>query len=241
MTVLAATLHSSSARYALYFAPHSDSALWAFGSSVIGYDAASRSDVAFPDHLPFPQEAWRLKTEEPRHYGFHATLKAPFHIRNGYTEQDVAACAAATASSVAAFDLGLLHVRRLGNFVALLPQSSPRALYDLEEACVKGLDRLRAPMSEADRARRLKSALTARQIENLDTWGYPHVFEDFHFHMTLTGRLDSTEVEETAAALARMYAPIAQPLRIAAVALFRQDDRQERFRLIETFDLQAGA
>jgi hypothetical protein len=31
-----------------------------------------------------------------------------------------------------------------------------------------------------------------RQRNYLDRWGYPYVMEEFRFHMTLTGRLDST-------------------------------------------------
>ena len=37
-------------RYAIYFAPRADDPLWAFGCSVLGYDAARGVRVSFPDH-----------------------------------------------------------------------------------------------------------------------------------------------------------------------------------------------
>src|SRR5262249_53439438 len=37
----------------------------------------------------------------------------------------------------------------------------------------------------------LGAGLSQRQIENLDRWGYPYVFEDFRFHLTLTGPIDA--------------------------------------------------
>ena len=67
-------------RYAIYFVPAADSALYRFGSAVLGYDCYTGNDVGFPGPLPMKNGAWRDLTGEPRRYGFHATLKAPFHL-----------------------------------------------------------------------------------------------------------------------------------------------------------------
>ena len=73
-------------RYAIYFTPPEASALAAFGASAIGYCAASGRDVALPDS-PFHDRADAMAlTEEPRRYGFHGTLKAPFELAVGRTE-----------------------------------------------------------------------------------------------------------------------------------------------------------
>src|SRR5262249_30663264 len=54
-----------------------------------------------------------------------------------------------------------------------------------------------------EREQRLSAGLSERQIENLDRWGYPYVFEDFRFHLTLTGPIDA---ERRASILALLQA-----------------------------------
>jgi hypothetical protein len=61
-------------RYAIYFIPAADSALYRFGAAVLGYDCYTGNDLDFPDPLPMETAAWRDLTREPRRYGFHATL-----------------------------------------------------------------------------------------------------------------------------------------------------------------------
>ena len=56
-------------RYAVFFAPPADSALWAFGSAVIGYDA----QTGLCSQAALPEPDWPALTEEPRRYGFHGT------------------------------------------------------------------------------------------------------------------------------------------------------------------------
>jgi hypothetical protein len=67
-------------RYALYFIPPADSALYRFGSSVLGYDCYTGGTLTHPDELVRDARAWHSMVDEPRRYGFHATLKAPFHL-----------------------------------------------------------------------------------------------------------------------------------------------------------------
>ena len=66
-------------RYTLYYCPAPSSALWQFGSAILGYDAVRAETVAHPA-LPSLSAA-RLSrwSQVPGRYGFHATLKAPFH------------------------------------------------------------------------------------------------------------------------------------------------------------------
>lgn len=40
---------TASRRYAVYLAPPAESALWRFGSSVLGYDAETGAEPAAPD------------------------------------------------------------------------------------------------------------------------------------------------------------------------------------------------
>ncbi len=61
-------------RYAIYYTAAQGSALDRFGASLLGYDAYGGDELPFQDGLP---SDWRDLTQDPRKYGFHATLKAP--------------------------------------------------------------------------------------------------------------------------------------------------------------------
>src|ERR1700731_2344517 len=73
-------------RYAIYFVPAARSPLYRFGSAILGYDCYTGSDVPRPPELGPEAALWRGLTQEPRRYGFHATLKAPFHLSPSCTE-----------------------------------------------------------------------------------------------------------------------------------------------------------
>ena len=73
----------SKPRYAVYYAPAADSALWRFGSATLGYDALTGEDLPFAVPPGCDLALWPAFTEEPRRYGFHATLKAPFELADG--------------------------------------------------------------------------------------------------------------------------------------------------------------
>jgi putative phosphonate metabolism protein len=222
-------------RYAVYLAPAPGSALWRFGSSVVGYDAASGTDMPPHPALPGERDLWRDLTAEPRRYGFHGTLKAPFGLAEGLSEGDLLTEGEAFAAGRTRFALPRLEVALLGSFVALVPDPGSGALDALAGECVRAFDRLRAPLPAADRQSRLQAPLTDRQIRHLDAWGYPHVFEDFRFHMTLTGPLPPDRRESVRAALAGAYAELAPGLAVDGISLFRQDDPAGRFRVLARF------
>src|SRR6266700_6027115 len=76
-------------RYAIYFVPAAATALYRFGASALGYDCFTGADIPTLDALPVDAGEWRELTHEPRRYGFHATLKAPFHLAPGRTEAEL--------------------------------------------------------------------------------------------------------------------------------------------------------
>ncbi|MDR3493762.1 MAG: DUF1045 domain-containing protein [Ancalomicrobiaceae bacterium] len=221
------------ARYAIYFSPRSDDRLWVFGSTVIGYDAASGTTPEQPMLACISAEEFHARTEDPRQYGFHATLKPPFHLKDGVPLDHLLDAAQEFASARSAFEVGAMEVVAIGGFLALVPAAPSAQLAALADDCVRAFDRFRAPLAEADRERRLKSPLTERQIAYLDQWGYPYVFEEFRFHMTLTGRLHHDERGEVKRALCDLYRPVAAPLVIDGISVFEQTARGERFALVE--------
>ena len=76
-------------RYAIYFVPAAETALYRFGAAVLGYDCFTGVEIPTPDVLPVDAGAWRELIHEPRRYGFHATMKAPFRLAAGRTEAEL--------------------------------------------------------------------------------------------------------------------------------------------------------
>ena len=220
-------------RYALYFMPAVASPLWRFGCRVIGYDAA---DATPPEPFgPLGGAAEAGAFAEPARYGFHATLKAPFELAPGRSEAELAAAATRFAARRSTLPIGTLKVARLERFIALVPVAAPPALEDLAGAVVRDFDSFRAPLSAADRERRLQAPLSPAEIAHLDRWGYPYVFEDFRFHMTLSGPLRPNRIEALCEMLAGLYAPIDTPVAVDGFAIFKQAGRQQPFKVLQRF------
>ncbi|MEP9376660.1 DUF1045 domain-containing protein [Aquabacter sp. CN5-332] len=229
-----------SVRYAVYLAPPPDSFLWAFGSSILGYDAASGGALTPPDLPGFDAETWHDLTAEPRRYGFHGTLKAPFRLAEGRSEADLFSALAEVAQEHHGFELGALSVREIGTFIALVPSGPVPALLDLAGCAVVDLDAYRAPLSEQEIARRRPNGLSPRQREYLDRYGYPYVLEEFRFHMTLTGSLEDGVRSHACNALSEAFIASGanMPLEVFDLALYRQDAPDERFRIVHRTPLR---
>ena len=221
------------ARFALYFTPAPGSMLARFGAEVLGYDCAAGAHVARRKLDGIADEEAAAATAEPARYGFHGTLMAPFELAPGRSQNELEDALAAFARDHAPVALGRLKVAGIGSFTALVPAGSEDAVRTLAGECVTAFNNFRAPLSGHDRERRLAARLSPRQIELLERWGYPYVFAEFRFHMTLTGRLPPHQQARWQAALAAAFAPLAPtPVDIDAVSLVRQDDRGAPFRVI---------
>lgn len=221
-------------RYAIYYMPPESSPLWAFGSSVLGYDAATGLDVPYPDDPLFEDPAMLAWTAAPRQYGFHATMKAPFALADGRGEAELLAAVEDFAALQRGFTLGL-KLARIDEFLALVPDGPAPEVERLADACVRTFDPFRAPLTAAERERRHPQHLSARQLENLDSWGYPYVFDEFRFHMTLTGALDLDAMLRIEPVLEALFAAVPPAAPINALALFAQPGREARFRLLGRF------
>jgi 2'-5' RNA ligase len=234
----------SSIRYAIYLAPGRDSELWRFGSLVVGRDAASGRDVEGFATAGYTARAWRELTRDARAYGFHATLKAPFRLNISSTRRDLETRIAAIAARIEPFDLGPLGVGTLPAdadraFVALRPETGSDALTRLEASVVRGLDPLRAILTEAEIRRRRPERLSSRQRYYLEAWGYPYVLDEFRPHFTLTGAV--AEAEDVGAALSAEFARrVSSPnFHVDSLALFAQPAPAENFEIVRTFPLGA--
>jgi putative phosphonate metabolism protein len=230
-----------SARYAIYFSPAKHSAWWNFGAHWLGRDEHDHTALPQPEVAAIGPQELQAITAEPRRYGFHATLKAPFHLSASHTEADLVASLGRLAQTLKPVPLGHLQLATLGNFVALVPDLPNSELQSLAAVCVTGLDDLRAPLSETDLARRHSAGLDARESELLALHGYPHVLERFRFHMTLTGPVDAATAQRVRQALAgeaeRLNAQA--PLWLDRLCLFVEQDRGAPFQRV--IDLRLSA
>jgi putative phosphonate metabolism protein len=216
------------ARSAIYFAPAPGSALEAFGCGWLG--CALNGARLAPPEVPGldPTRLFEI-TRSPRHYGFHGTLKAPFALADGEDPDVLDDAAEAFARGRSPFEVAL-KVDSLEGFLALVPATASPALDALAADCVEVFEAFRAPLDEAEIARRRASGLSARQDRHLLRYGYPWVLDDFRFHLTLTERLQPPERDRVLAILAERAAPIcAAPLRIDAISIFRQPSREAPF------------
>jgi len=228
-------------RYAIYYAAAPASELDRFGAQLLGYDAFAGQDLPFPEDVMVAVPDWRELTRDPRKYGFHATLKAPFSLAQGKTEAELLAACAAFAATTRPIPVIGPVVGSISGFIAVIPAEPPGTLLRLAADCVREFDFLRAPLTEADRARRNPAQLTPAQREHLDRWGYPYVMEEFRFHMTLTGRLGSERREPILAMLRNRFASVGlERLAIDRIAVFRQESTTSRFRIVSQWELRAA-
>lgn len=209
---------SPDARLALYWAPAYDDPLHRLGSAWLGRDA----ETGAPQPQPVVAGVDLAEvTADPRLYGLHATLKPPFRLAVSWVE--AIGAAEALAARTAPFDLPPLAVADLDGFLALRETAPCPALHALADGCVEALDACRAPAGEAELARRRRHGLTPRQEALLARFGYPHVLEEWRFHVTLTRRLRAAEKAVVLPAVEAFLgdAP-ARPRRVTELVLFTQ-------------------
>ncbi len=217
-------------RYAIYFAPPADDRLSQTASRWLGRDAFTGQDLALPTIAGIDEATQRTLTADPRRYGFHGTLKAPFELAEGRDEDELLSIFECFVADLDPFEIPEIVLHQLGPFFALVPSALSAELQDLAEDAVHRFDPFRAPLSEADFARRKPESLPERQRRYLREWGYPYVFEEFQFHLTLTGPVPTETSGVMRSALESTFAEhIGKPLHVTSVALFVEPERGAPF------------
>lgn len=227
-------------RFAIYFAPEATDTLWERASTWLGRDAAN-GDHFDGSVAGIDRDRLLNLTQSANHYGFHGTLKAPMVLA---AETDVDGLKAALADFSARhrpITLGRLKLAMLGGFLALIPEQQDEALLDFAAHVVEDFDPFRAPMTVKDRAARVAKGLSPRQEELLDAYGYPYVFEEFQFHMTLTDRMAEADRGGVTAAAQTWFGPLLErELVLDRLSLFHQSERDRPFTRIADFPLHRG-
>ena len=200
-------------RFAIYYAPDEEGPL-------------SRAASAW-----WSSDKWRNATESPRGYGFHATLKPPFRLAAGADEPQLTREFERFAAAKRPFVAPRLQLASLGDFIALVLSEFSREFADLADAAVQEFDRFRAAPSPLELERRRKATLNPRQLELLERWGYPYVFEEWRFHMTLTGPLEAVPRRKLQTLLRTRFEPHCRnPFRVDSICLFEQPEADAPFR-----------
>jgi putative phosphonate metabolism protein len=220
-------------RVAIYFTPPAGAPLARAAAEWLGRDAFLGTATRDTDPLIDPIVA------EPARYGFHATMRAPFTLADGCELTDLDERLARFAASRPAFRLPAIRLAQLGRFFALVPAAPDAQLAELEADTVTTFEPFRRPSTPEEIARRRPQDLSERQRGHLQTFGYPYVFEDFRFHMTLTGPVDAAQTEAVHALLTERFSAFdGAALPVDGLALFVEPAPGQPFRVhsLHSFD-----
>lgn len=164
-------------------------------------------------------------------YGFHATIKAPFRLAAGRSVEEVEERLAAFAAARQRLALPGLRLASWSGIWALVPAAESPPLQRLAAEAVRVLDVFRAPLSDAELARRRPERLTARQRELLADWGYPYVLDEYRPHLTLSDAPDPDPAATERALRGRFAEVLGRPVPIASLSLSVQERPGARFQV----------
>ncbi|MDR2799893.1 MAG: DUF1045 domain-containing protein [Desulfovibrio sp.] len=235
-------------RYAIYYVPERDTALERLGSSLLGRDICTGDFLPQPGLRGIAPDGIFMLTRDARRYGLHATLKPPFFLKPGVTEDELIKAAERFGKARRALSLPALALDRIGSFFALAMH--PRDEAEAEDAekvrfmareAVISFDGFRAPPSVEELDRRRSKGLSPRQEEYLLQWGYPYVLDEFCFHITLTDSVRHACLAAVLEAGLRRYMVSAvEDNRIRAIAVCRSDVAGN-FTLLRRMELAGDA
>ncbi len=225
-------------RLAIYYTPDPDSEIALAASIWLGRDVYGQksSELVVVDGLSTIR---RLElVSAPYHYGFHATIKPPFQLLEEKSVQYLKLRLQQFADGWRGLVLPSLEVSFMHDFFCLRPSVSCPSLVNLAAEAMYFFKDLGKPLSKDELERRRQAVLSPRQELLLNTWGYPYVFEEFRFHLTLTGKVeDEGERILLEKELQKRFHPgICQDVSLDRLCLFMEEDRAP-MRLIETFSL----
>jgi putative phosphonate metabolism protein len=219
-------------RYAIYFTPPSNDPLLKVAANWLGRNAFTGQPVRPPQIRNLPHEDITKLTESARRYGFHATLKAPFYLADGLEEHELLSALMHFASSIDPVEIPKLKIANLDGFFALVPEEPVAKLSQLANDIVVAFDRFRAPPSAQEIARRNPDKMSISERRNLEQWGYPYVFDDFRFHMTLTSPIAEADREKISQMLSEFLEPVLEePVEINNIALFIESESGAPFEV----------
>ena len=227
-----------SERYAIYYAPAASDPLWVKAAEWLGRDALSGQTFQAP--LPgISRDELFVRSASARRYGFHATIKPPMPLKSGTTRGELEDALAAFAAETQPVAIGKMKLALLDGFIALIPAEQSAELTAFSGEVVEAFEPYRAPLSPAERQRRIEGrSFSPRQLELIDRYGYPYVFEQFQLHMTLTDRLPEAERETYVRAAAEHFGRLAEAeMVLDRLVLFHEPEAGGQFVRLDDYVL----
>jgi hypothetical protein len=215
-------------RYAVYFCPAAGSALDALGREWLS--VGSMPGIA-PERL-------RALTANARRYGWHATLCAPFALADAASYDDVRREVVDIARYATRIELPM-HLDGLAGFLALRPSGDEQDVHALAGQCVRRLNALRAPNTEAAWERRAPH-LDEAELALFREFGYPYVLDRYRFHMTVSAPANPAETQAIRAWFVPRLANRVAAC-IDALAICCEKAPGQPFELLERIALGTGA
>jgi putative phosphonate metabolism protein len=195
-------------RYAIYFLPDPATTIAALAARWFGRDMETGAVYRPPiTHGLDASEQERL-VATPRRYGFHATLKAPFHLAPGRSRDELLGAFRQFARAASPVRIPVVSLTRMRRFFAFVPAVNDEELAMLGSDAIHFFERFRAPLSAQEEARRRASGLSRSQNRHLEHYGYPYVLDEFRFHLTLTGPIEEHRAKGVWAALEAFFQPV---------------------------------
>ena len=230
------------ARYGVYFVPRPESPLAAFGAHALGRDMGTDQPAPLAPLAGLDDAARSATAVVPARYGFHATLKPPFHLAPGARLAELESSLSRLAARLPAVVLPPMRVDSIDDFVALRPSGHAQDLAALSATCVIALDAFRAAPGDAELQKRRQGGLQTDEERLLTSWGYPHLFWRYRFHMTLTDRLPRAQCRKAVHGFAKLHAEEADDdERIEELTLVEQPEPFAPFRVRRRYPLGGQA
>ena len=179
-------------RVAIYFLPKKNSSLENFGKNLLGRDINKKKKISLTRRQKYfinrgftYFDELKDYCEQPAKYGFHATLKAPFRLKRNVKTKNFYDVISHIAAQHSRFKIKGLKIVYSKKFTFITSRKPNKLLINLENDLVKHLDTFRAELNKTEIKKRIPDSLTFKQNKYLKEWGYPFVFDQFKFHMTL--------------------------------------------------------
>jgi len=179
-------------RVAIYFLPKKNSSLENFGKNLLGRDINKKKKISLTRRQKYfinrgftYFDELKDYCEQPAKYGFHATLKAPFRLKRNVKTKNFYDVISHIAAQHSRFKIKGLKIAYSKKFTFITSRKPNKLLINLENDLVKHLDTFRAELNKTEIKKRIPDSLTFKQNKYLKEWGYPFVFDQFKFHMTL--------------------------------------------------------
>jgi hypothetical protein len=234
--------YSHNHRYAVYFSGEPMGEFWNLGSQWLSRCAKGACVKPLPETLGIDPYKLKNMTSQPRRYGWHATLKAPFALKEELGFEDLHQALNNLVQQFKVFEMPALEVKMMKNFLALAPSKGMQAcpeLLDVGKKCVEGLHALARPLNASEIAYRKSVPLSAREEVLMLKWGYPFVQELFEFHFTLSNNLRDYEAADVSAFVqaAKMWFTSSLVPPFDRISLFVEEVKGQDFKFLHDYSI----